>query len=105
MTMPVHCRHCGCQEVFRSRRRVFERLLVWLKPYRCAGCARRSFVRHSSVKPCALARTNQLGDSISGQGGLFLVVEGNRRVTSLLPIEDSWFRCGVIGHYPFDIRR
>ena len=43
MSLLRKCPHCGCKDVTRSRRKHIERLLLWLKPYRCVGCNRRFF--------------------------------------------------------------
>lgn len=43
MTLQKKCNRCGAEEAIRSHRRTLEYLLLWLKPYRCAGCDRRFY--------------------------------------------------------------
>jgi len=43
MTSLRKCPHCGGSNVARSRRKPIERLLLWIKPYRCSGCNHRFF--------------------------------------------------------------
>jgi predicted RNA-binding Zn-ribbon protein involved in translation (DUF1610 family) len=41
---PTHkCPRCGSVEIVRSHRRPWERILFFLKPYRCNSCQRRYF--------------------------------------------------------------
>jgi predicted RNA-binding Zn-ribbon protein involved in translation (DUF1610 family) len=44
------CPHCGSSEIARSHRRLPERLLFFVKPYRCNDCQRR-FYASVSFKP------------------------------------------------------
>jgi transposase-like protein len=47
MTIRKLCPHCGAQTAVRSRRRLIERLLFFLKAFRCEGCNRRFYSRTS----------------------------------------------------------
>jgi hypothetical protein len=37
------CPHCRCTDSQRSRRRWWERILVFVLPYRCLGCDKRLY--------------------------------------------------------------
>ena len=47
------CPRCGCEQVYRSRRRVFEKgflsLLDWV-PFRCAGCNHRFYSKNNQPR-------------------------------------------------------
>jgi len=45
MTLLRKCPRCGSHDTARSRRKLFERLLFRLKPYRCGSCQHRFFSR------------------------------------------------------------
>jgi predicted Zn-ribbon and HTH transcriptional regulator len=47
------CPRCTSTEIARSRRRVWERLLFFLKPYRCTICDHRYFVLNIPTFPDA----------------------------------------------------
>jgi len=48
MTLLRKCPRCGSNQTIRSHRRLLERLLFALKPYRCADCHHRFFSTVSS---------------------------------------------------------
>lgn len=43
MSTPKLCPHCGSNDIQRSHRRLLERVLLIVRPYRCGDCQRRFY--------------------------------------------------------------